>query len=118
MRMMVAAAFSIIAVLGGTAVPANAQALPPAGGPYPPPFTATLSNNTPLVFGMDAEDAAQALGVPLNYIKGRPGNEIYLAFRDFGGSGLFPHRHRLYLQFRGGRLAGWKGDWGRNWMWQ
>jgi hypothetical protein len=31
---------------------------------------------------------------------------------------LFPNRHRLYLQFRKGRLAGWKGDWGRNWMWQ
>ena len=35
-----------------------------------------------------------------------------------GGSGLFPKRDRLYLQFRKGRLAGWKGDWGHNWMWQ
>ena len=35
-----------------------------------------------------------------------------------GGSGLFNHYHRLYLQFRNGRLAGWKGDWGHNWMWQ
>ena len=100
------------------AAPANAQGLPPFGGPYPPPFVATLSNNTPLAFGMEADDAARALGVPLNYVKGRPGNEIFLAFRDLGGSGLFPHRHRLYLQFRGGRLAGWKGDWGHNWMWQ
>ena len=65
-----------------------------------------------------AERNARALGVPLNYIKGRPGNEVFLAFRDIGGSGLFPHRHRLYLQFRGGRLAGWKGDWGHNWMWR
>jgi len=24
----------------------------------------------------------------------------------------------FYLQFRNGRLAGWKGDWGHNWMWQ
>lgn len=118
MRIFVAAALSIIAVVGETAAPASAQALVPPGGPYPPPFTATLSNNTPLVFGMDAEDAARALGASLTYIKGRPGDEIYLAFRDIGGSGLFPHRHRLYLQFRGGRLAGWKGDWGHNWMWQ
>ena len=116
MRILVAATF--VAVLSGTSAPANAQGLPPSGGPYPPPFNATLSNNVPLAFGMDAGDAARALGVPLNYIKGRPGNEIFLAFRDIGGSGLFPHRHRLYLQFRGGRLAGWKGDWGHNWMWQ
>ena len=38
-----------------------------------------------------------------------PGDEIYLTFRDIGGSGLFPHTDRLYLQFRKGRLAGWKG---------
>ena len=116
MKIFIAAAFAIVAGLSATLAPA--QGLPPLGGPYPPPFTATLSSNTPLVFGMDAGDAAGALGVPLNYIKGRPGNEVFLAFRDIGGSGLFPHRHRLYLQFRGGRLAGWKGDWGHNWMWQ
>ena len=56
----------------------QAQSLPPIGGPYAPPFTATLSNNTPLAFGMNAEDAARALGTPLNYISGRPGDEIYL----------------------------------------
>ena len=95
-----------------------AQQLPPIGGPYPPPFTATLSNNTPLAFGMDAEDAARALGTPLNYVSGRPGEEVYLAFRNVGGSGLFIKKDRLFLQFRKGRLAGWKGDWGHNWMWQ
>jgi hypothetical protein len=77
-----------------------------------------LSNNTPLAFGMDAEAASRALGTPLNYISGRPGNEIYLTFRNVGGSGLFFIKDRLYLQFRKGRLAGWKGDWGHNWMWQ
>jgi hypothetical protein len=98
--------------------PASAQPLPPPGGQLSPPFVATLSNNTPLAFGMDAEDASRALGTPLNYISGRPGDEIYLAFRNIGGSGLFFQKHRLYLQFRKGRLAGWKGDWGHNWMWQ
>jgi hypothetical protein len=105
-------------LLAGTSVGAHAQGLPPLGGPDPRPFTATLSNNVPLVFGMSADEAAFALGVPLNYVRGIPGDEIFLAFRDIGGSGLFPNRHRLYLQFRKGRLAGWKGDWGKNWMWQ
>jgi hypothetical protein len=105
-------------VIAGAAVPACAQQLPPTGGPYPPSFTATLSNNTPLAFGMDAEQATRALGTPLNYVSGRPGNEIYLTFRHNGGSGLFFIKDRLYLQFRKGRLAGWKGDWGHNWMWQ
>ena len=41
-----------------------------------------------------------------------------LAFRNVGGSGLFIKKDRLFLQFRKGRLAGWKGDWGHNWMWQ
>jgi hypothetical protein len=105
-------------VIAGAAGPACAQLLPPTGGTYPPSFTATLSNNTPLAFGMDAEAASRALGTPLNYISGRPGNEIYLTFRNVGGSGLFFIKDRLYLQFRKGRLAGWKGDWGHNWMWQ
>ncbi len=118
MKISFAVAFATVAAVSGTPAPAHAQGLPRFGGPFPPPFVATLSNNVPLAFGMDAGDAARALGVPLNYIKGRPGHEIFLAFRDIGGSGLFPHRHRLYLQFRGGRLAGWKGDWGHNWMWQ
>ena len=118
MKIFVAAVFATVALIGGALAPAGAQGLPPIGGPYPPPFTATLSNNVPLVYGMDAEDAARALGTPLNYIRGRAGDEIFLAFRNIGGSGLFPHKDRLYLQFRKGRLAGWKGDWGHNWMWQ
>jgi len=112
--------FSTMAVLliAGCSLPAFAQQLPPVGGPYPPPFIATLSNNTPLAFGMDEETAARALGTPLNYVSGRRGEEIYLTFRNIGGSGLFYKKDRLYLQFRKGRLVGWKGDWGHNWMWQ
>jgi hypothetical protein len=84
----------------------------------PQPFTTTLSNNTPLAFGMDATAVAAALGSPLGYVSGRPGNEILVAVRTNGGSGLFPRADKLYLQFRKGRLTGWKGDWGHNWMWQ
>ena len=112
------AAVILLGAVSGAPVPAWAQNLPPIGGPYPPPFTATLSNNTPLAFGMDAGEVSHALGRPLNYISGRPGDEIYLAFRNVGGNPLFFRNDRLYLQFRRGRLAAWKGDWGHNWMWQ
>lgn len=95
-------------------VPTQAQPLVPMDAP----FTATLSNTTPLVFGMPADAAARALGVPLAYVRGRPGDEMFLALRDIGGSRLFPRKDRLFLQFRKGRLTGWKGDWGENWMWE
>ncbi|WP_431205967.1 hypothetical protein ACQ86E_14675 [Bradyrhizobium betae] len=100
------------------AMSASAQA--ESFGTMPPrqPFVTTLSNNTPLAFGMDAGQAARVLGQPLQYVRGRPGNEIYLALRNIGGSGLIPTRPRLFLQFRHGRLAGWKEDYGENWMWE
>lgn len=81
------------------------------------PFTATLSNLSPLAFGMDVGETSRALAQPLIYVKGSPGNETYLALRNLGGSGLVPHRHRLFLKFRNGRLSGWKEDYGTNWMW-
>jgi hypothetical protein len=80
------------------------------------PFVQSLSNNIPLAFGMSAEEAAVALGAPLEYVSGRPGNEILAAARQ---SPVYYNRDaRLFLQFRGGRLSGWKGDWARNWMWE
>jgi len=122
-----------IAFLGSLAVPlllagltwpsaaANAQALYSTQAPVTvsraPPFTATLSNTTPLFFGMSVGETADALGVPLTYVSGKPGHEIYLAIQHLGGSGLFPHNDRLYLQFRKGQLTGWKGDWGHYWRW-
>jgi hypothetical protein len=108
----------LIAVSVAGLAPASAQPFTSAGGPTSWPFTATLSNTTPLAFGLDVDATSRALGTPLKYISGRPGNEVYLAFRHSGGSGLFFHNHRLFLQFRKGKLAGWKGDWGHNWMWQ
>jgi hypothetical protein len=71
-------------------------------------------NRTPLAFGMDPEDASRALGTPLNYISGSPGNEMYLALPNVEGSALSFRKDGLYLQFRKGRLMGWKGDWGTN----
>jgi hypothetical protein len=82
------------------------------------PFTATLSNLTPLAFGMDVGDTTRALAQPLIYLNGSPGNETFLALRNLGGSGLVPQHHRLFLKFRRGRLTGWKEDYGTNWMWR
>lgn len=113
-------AFSIatMTILSAAMAPAGAQPVDAPRQAVALPFTATLSNTTPLVFGMDAAEAARALQSPLTYVSGRPGDEIYLSFRSHGGGGLFPRSDRLYMQFRNGRLAGWKGDWGRNWMWR
>ncbi|MEW6640954.1 MAG: hypothetical protein AB1586_10655 [Pseudomonadota bacterium] len=112
MKLVPFSAVVALALTHAALTPVRADELPPA------PFTRTLSNNTPLAFGMSIDDAATALGAPLKYVSGRTGNEIYLAVRHNGGSGFFPRDDKLFLQFRKGRLAGWKGDWGRNWMWQ
>jgi len=77
-------------------------------------FYSTTSSRTPLAFGMDAEDASRALGTPLNYVGGGPGSEMYLALPNIEGSALSLRKDGLYLQFRKGRLVGWKDDWGTN----
>ncbi len=105
-----------LALVHGVVTPVHAQQLSPFRATEP--FTSTLSNNVPIAFGMTPEDVAAALGSPLGYVSGRPGNEMLVAVRSLGGSGFFPRKDRLYLQFRAGRLTGWKGDWGHDWMWQ
>ena len=76
-----------------------------------------VDNAAPLAFGMDVQQTASALKTPLIYVRGRPGDEIFMAERHVGGSGLMPRTDRLYLQFRRHRLTGWKGDWGQPWIW-
>jgi hypothetical protein len=80
----------------------------------PSPAHAQLANKTPLAFGMNVEQASAALGVTLIYVRGSPGNEIFLALSNVKGSALSDRRDGLYLQFRHGKLDGWKGDWGTN----
>jgi hypothetical protein len=86
--------------LGGIA-PASAQ-------------TAFASRNAtlPLSFGMSAYQASQSLGVPLTYVRGTDGNELLLALPNVKGAALSSRSDGLYLQFRKGKLTGWKGDWG------
>jgi hypothetical protein len=79
-------------------------AIPGAAGAQQP--------SVPLMFGMNAEQVSQALGVPLFYVKGRPGNELLVALPNVKGATLASRSDGLYLQFRRGKLSGWKGDWG------
>jgi hypothetical protein len=65
-----------------------------------------------LQFGMNAAQVSQVLGVPLTYVRGHPGNELFFAIPNVKGSALSIRSDALYLQFRKGRLSGWKGDWG------
>jgi hypothetical protein len=99
-RTMLFAAVAIWAAAMMTAVPSPAQA--------------QWSNNTPLAFGMNVEEASAALGTTLVYVRGRPGDEMFLALPNVKGSALSDRRDGLYLQFRRGKLDGWKGDWGTN----
>jgi hypothetical protein len=73
---------------------------------------AALPHGAALQFGMNAGQVSQVLGVRLTYVRGRPGNELYLAIPNVKGSALSIRSDGLYLQFRKGRLSGWKGDWG------
>ena len=109
------AAFLVIAVLTS---PSAAKPLRPFAPAQNPPFNARLSNIAPLAFGMSEADAARALGQPLVYLNGRPGDEVLLAYVSTPVGSILPRSDRLYLQFRRGRLTGLKGDYGRNWMWR
>jgi hypothetical protein len=69
------------------------------------------SNTVPLAFGMTPGEASAALGLPLVYLSGRPGSEIFIAAGPAGIPGVYPTDHGIALQFRRGRLTGWKKDW-------
>lgn len=103
---------SCLALVAGAALPSSAM----AQDTVRLPFTSTLSNTTPLAFGMDTESAAAALGSPLTYVSGSPGNETFVVIRMVNGDGFLFRKDPLYLQFRHGRLTGWKGDWSRAWL--
>jgi hypothetical protein len=75
-------------------------------------FAPLTPPNIPLTFGMTPEQASQALGVQLFYVRGRPGDELLVALPNVSGATLASRSDGLYLQFRRGQLSGWKGDWG------
>jgi hypothetical protein len=92
---------ALVALTCLTFAPVRAQRW---GTPTPP--------NIPLAFGMTPDQAAQALGVDLLYVRGHTGNELLVALPNVKGATLASRSDALYLQFRHGRLSGWKGDWG------
>jgi len=66
----------------------------------------------PLSFGMTPQEASQTLGVPLYCVRCSRASELLLAIPNVKGAALSFRSDGLYLQFRKGRLTGWKGDWG------
>jgi hypothetical protein len=89
---------TLVMMVALACAPASAQQLTPP--------------NIPLMFGMTPDQASQALGVPLLYVRGRPGDELLAALPNVKGAALASRSDGLYLQFRHGHLSGWKGDWG------
>jgi hypothetical protein len=72
---------------------------------------APRSNTLPLAFGMTPAQASAALGLPLVYLSGHGGSKIYITAGAAGIPGFYPTEMDLALQFRRGRLTGWKKDW-------
>jgi hypothetical protein len=107
---MMRAAMMRAAMLASALVLGCASAAPASAQTAFAPRQATL----PLNFGMTADQASQSLGVPLHYVRGTTGNELLLAVPNIKGAALSVRSDGLYLQFRKGRLTGWKGDWGTN----
>jgi hypothetical protein len=105
--LIVNALFAPTLALASTLAP-----LAPASAVGQYPAQANLSHGAALRFGMNASQVSQVLGAPLTYVRGRPGNELFLAIPNVKGSTLSIRSDALYLQFRKARLSGWKGDWG------
>jgi len=101
-------ALPLTAMLAGSLVLSCIKLAPASGQTTFAPSRATL----PLSFGMTPDQASQSLGVPLFYVRGTTGNELLIAIPNVKGAALSNRSDGLYLQFRKGKLTGWKGDWG------
>ncbi len=67
--------------------------------------------NDPLVFGMTKEQVANIVQAPLIYLSGPRDSERYLVERPATVPGFYPADTHIVLQFRRGRLTGWRRDW-------
>ena len=67
--------------------------------------------NDPLAFGMTPDEVARVVEAPLVYLSGRRGSERYLVERMATVPGIYPVDTHIVLQFRRGRLTGWRRDW-------
>lgn len=69
------------------------------------------SNTWPLAVGMTPQEASAVLGLPLTHYSGGRAAEIYIAGGSAEVPGRFPVDKLIELQFRRGRLTGWKQNW-------
>ena len=67
--------------------------------------------NDPFTFGMTMDEVARLVEAPLIYLSGARGSERYLVQRLATVPGFYPVDTRIVLQFRRGRLTGWRRDW-------
>ena len=67
--------------------------------------------NDPLVFGMTKDQVARVVDAPLIYLSGARGSERFLVERPATVPGFYPVDTSIVLQFRRGRLTGWRRDW-------
>ena len=67
--------------------------------------------NDPLVFGMTKDQVARVVDAPLIYLSGPRDSERFLVQRMSTLPGIYPADTRIVLQFRRGRLTGWRRDW-------
>jgi len=67
--------------------------------------------NDPLVFGMTKEQVARVVEAPLIYLSGPRDSERFLVERPATVPGWYPVDTHIVLQFRRGRLTGWRRDW-------
>lgn len=67
--------------------------------------------NDPLVFGMTKDQVAAVVQAPLIYLSGPRDSERYLVERMSTVPGWYPVDTRIVLQFRRGKLTGWRRDW-------
>jgi hypothetical protein len=69
------------------------------------------SYNDPLLFGMTRDEVARIVGAQLIYLSGPRGSERYMVERMSSVPGWYPVDTRIILQFRRGKLTGWRRDW-------
>jgi hypothetical protein len=67
--------------------------------------------NDPLVFGMTRAQVERVVAAPLVYLSGARGSERFLVERPATVPGFYPVDTSIVLQFRRGRLTGWRRDW-------
>jgi hypothetical protein len=67
--------------------------------------------NDTLTFGMTRTQVEKIVQAPLVYLSGARGSERFLVERPATVPGFYLVDTRIVLQFRRGKLTGWRRDW-------